>query len=103
MRMSLACKKSRKTLDTSKRLHRNETKSTGSVGKGLDSQLCHYQELTRECEHSKIPQEVYIHNIWEYHTYYATQLNFSLNFWYAKIVTKSNIELLLYILHTQVQ
>ena len=29
-------KKSQKTLDTSKRLHRNKTRSTGSVDKGLN-------------------------------------------------------------------
>ena len=34
---------------TSKRLHRNETRSTGSMGKGLDSQRFKYWELhTRE-------------------------------------------------------
>ena len=34
---------------THQRLHRNKTQSTGSVGKILDSQLCHYWELwTRE-------------------------------------------------------
>ena len=43
--MRLAWKKSQKTLDTSKRLHKNKTRSTGSAGKGLDSQLCHYWEL----------------------------------------------------------
>ena len=37
--------------DTSKRLHRNETRSTGSVGKGLDSHLCDYREL-QICEQS---------------------------------------------------
>ena len=42
MRMRLAWKKSRKTLDTSKILHQNKTRSTGSAGKGLHSQLCHY-------------------------------------------------------------
>ena len=42
MRMRLAWKKSQKTLDTSKRLHRNKTRSTGSAGKGTWSQLCHY-------------------------------------------------------------
>ena len=36
MRMRLVWKKSQKTLDTSKRLHRNKTRRTGSVGKGLD-------------------------------------------------------------------
>ena len=36
MRMRLAWKKSQKTLDTSKRLHRNKTRSTGSVDKGLN-------------------------------------------------------------------
>ena len=39
MRMRLAWKKSQKTLDTSKRLHQNKSRSTGSAGKGLDSQL----------------------------------------------------------------
>ena len=49
MRMRLAWKKSQNTLDTLIRLHQNETRSTGSVGKGLDYQLCHYRELqTRE-------------------------------------------------------
>ena len=42
IRMRLAWKKSQKTLDTSKRLHRNKTWSTGSAGKGTWSQLCHY-------------------------------------------------------------
>ena len=32
MRMELAWKKSQKTLDTSKRLHQNKTRSTGSAG-----------------------------------------------------------------------
>ena len=41
MRMRLAWKKSQETLYTSNRLYRNKTRSTGSVGKGLDSQLCH--------------------------------------------------------------
>ena len=36
MRMRLAWKKSQKTLDTSKRLHQNKTRSTGSVDKGLN-------------------------------------------------------------------
>ena len=44
-RMRLVWKKSQKTLDTSTRLHRNETRSTENVGKGLDSQLGHYREL----------------------------------------------------------
>ena len=35
MRMRLAWKKSQKALDTSKRLHRIKTQSTGSAGKGL--------------------------------------------------------------------
>ena len=49
MRMRLAWKKSHKTLDTSKRLHQNKTRSTGSAGKGLHSKHCHYWELrTRE-------------------------------------------------------
>ena len=38
-------KKSQKTLDTSKRLHQNKTRSTGSGGEELDSQLRHYWEL----------------------------------------------------------
>ena len=41
MRMWLACKKSQNTLDTSKRLDWNKTRSTRSAGKGLDSQLCY--------------------------------------------------------------
>ena len=45
MRMRLAWNKSQTTLDTSKRLHQNNTQSTWSAGKGLDSQLCHYWEL----------------------------------------------------------
>ena len=45
MKMRLAWKKSQKTLDASKRLHQNKTRSTRSAGKGLDSQLCHYWEL----------------------------------------------------------
>ena len=32
-------------LDTSNIIHRNKTRSTGSVGKGLGSQLCHDWEL----------------------------------------------------------
>ena len=40
----------------SKRLHRNETRSTRSAGKGLVSQLCHYQELqTWERAGSSLP------------------------------------------------
>ena len=39
MRMRLAWKKSQKTLDASKRLHKNKTRSTGSVDKGTWSQL----------------------------------------------------------------
>ena len=42
LRMRLSWKKSQKTLDTSKWLHRNNNWSTGSVGKGTWSQLCHY-------------------------------------------------------------
>ena len=34
-----------KTLDTSKRLHRRKTRSTGGAGKGIGSELCHYWEL----------------------------------------------------------
>ena len=45
MRMRLACKKSQNTLDTSKRLHQNKTRSTGSADKWLDSQFFHYREL----------------------------------------------------------
>ena len=45
MRMRLTWKKSQKTLDTSKWLHRNKTGRTGSAANGLDSQLCHYWEL----------------------------------------------------------
>ena len=41
MRMRLAWRKSQKTLDTSKRFHQNKTQSTGSVDKGLDSNLLH--------------------------------------------------------------
>ena len=37
MRMRLAFKKSQNTLDTSKGLHRIKTRSTGSAGKGFDS------------------------------------------------------------------
>ena len=34
----------------------NETRSTGSVGKGFDSQLCHYSELrTQERTGSSLP------------------------------------------------
>ena len=35
----LAWKKSQKTLDTSKRVHQNKTRNTGSAGKGIWSQL----------------------------------------------------------------
>ena len=45
MRMRLDWKKSQNALDTSNRIHRNKTRSTGSVGKGLGSQLCHDWEL----------------------------------------------------------
>ena len=45
MRMRLDWKKSQNTLDTSNRIHRNKTRSTGSVGKGLGSQLSHDWEL----------------------------------------------------------
>ena len=45
MRMKLDWKKSQNTLDTSNRIHRNKTRSTGSVGKGLGSQLSHDWEL----------------------------------------------------------
>ena len=51
-------KVSQKTIDTcsSKILHQNETQSTGSVGKGFDSQLSHYQELqTLEWAWSSLP------------------------------------------------
>ena len=41
MRMRLDWKKSQNKLDTSNRIHRNKTRSTGRVGKGLGSQLCH--------------------------------------------------------------
>ena len=41
MRMRLNWKKSQNTLDTSNIVYRNKTRSTGSVGKGLGSQLCH--------------------------------------------------------------
>ena len=40
--MRLAWKKNQKTLDASKRLHQNKTRSTGSAGKGTWSQFCHY-------------------------------------------------------------
>ena len=39
MRMRWTWKKSQKTLDTSKRLHQNKTRSTGSVDKGLNPNL----------------------------------------------------------------
>ena len=42
MRMRLACKKSQKTIDTSKRLNRHKTRSTGSANKGTWSQRYHY-------------------------------------------------------------
>ena len=45
MRMRLDWKKSQNTLDTSNRIHQNMTRSTGSVGKELGSQLCHDWEL----------------------------------------------------------
>ena len=39
-----------------KAIHLNYTRSTGSAGKGLDSQLCHYRELqTRERARSSLP------------------------------------------------
>ena len=44
------------TYDRSKRSHQNEIRSTGNEGKGLSSQLCHYQELqTCEREGSSLP------------------------------------------------
>ena len=47
--MRLVRKKSQKALDTSKRLHRNKTRSARRAGKGLDAQLHHYWEVrTRE-------------------------------------------------------
>ena len=56
MRMRLAWNKSQKTLDTSKRLHQNETRSTGSLGKGFDSQPYHYwEQQTREWAGSSLP------------------------------------------------
>ena len=45
MRMRLDWKKSQNTIDTSNWIHRNKTRSTGSVGKGLGSQLYHDLEL----------------------------------------------------------
>ena len=45
MRMRLAWKKSQKTLHKSTRIYWNKTGSTGSAGKWLDSQLCHYWKL----------------------------------------------------------
>ena len=43
-------KESQNTLETSNKWHRNETRGTGSVGKGLDSQLCHHRELYSEMD-----------------------------------------------------
>ena len=48
MSMRLALKKSQKTLDTSKRLHRNTTRIPGSVGKGLINLLPSLALWTRQ-------------------------------------------------------
>ena len=54
----LAFKKGPLLLGTAelKRLHQNKTRNSGSAGKGLDSQLCHYWELqTRKWAKSSLP------------------------------------------------
>ena len=55
MRMRLDLKKSQKTLDTctSQIIHRNETRSTRSAGKGRDSQICHFWELQTRNEQGR--------------------------------------------------
>ena len=65
--------KIQKSLDTSKGLHRNKTRSTGSVGKRLDSKLCLYRELqTWERAGSLLPVGSWegvksIHRVTTYH------------------------------------